>query len=246
MVARADVEVLHSIISGSTNLALDDLAGVMQMIMGLPPEKARDELLAILPDITDMYGELVGSAAAEWYEAIRAAEIGGSYTARVGQSVPREQVEAGVRWAARHLFDDDPVATAANLSGAVQRYVAFMGRETVARNVELDPARPRFARVPRGRFTCAWCAMLASRGFVYHSRESAGAMRGHYHDWCDCQVVPSFDRAQAHIEGYDPDALYSMYLQAREATGLPSPSQEQVAAQMRALFPDEFTDGHQH
>ena len=39
--------------------------------------------------------------------------------------------------------------------------------------------------------------MLASRGAVYHTRETAGEWR-HFHRGCDCKVVPSF-------EG-DPDA----------------------------------------
>ena len=36
-----------------------------------------------------------------------------------------------------------------------------------------DPTRPKYARVPQGK-TCAFCAMLASRGFVYASEDTAG------------------------------------------------------------------------
>lgn len=63
-------------------------------------------------------------------------------------------------------------------------------------------ASTRFARVPRGGDTCTFCAMLASRGFVYWSRKTAGEFN-HYHDHCRCLVVP--DDGSGEVEGYDPD-----------------------------------------
>ena len=39
---------------------------------------------------------------------------------------------------------------------------------------------------------CAFCAMLASRGFVYHTAETAGSMN-RYHNDCRCEIVPGFD-----------------------------------------------------
>ena len=60
----------------------------------------------------------------------------------------------------------------------------------------------RFARVPQGGDTCTFCAMLASRGFVYWSRETAGEF-DHYHRNCRCLVVP--DDGSGEVEGYDPD-----------------------------------------
>lgn len=92
----------------------------------------------------------------------------------------------------------------------------------VTRNARRDPNRPRYARVPSGNETCDFCIMLASRGPVYHSAKSAGAV-DHFHANCRCQVVPMFNtydigpsrRASASmsIEGYDPDKLYEQYVQ---------------------------------
>lgn len=73
----------------------------------------------------------------------------------------------------------------------------------------------RFARVPGGGETCAFCLMLASRGFVYWSRETAGEF-DHYHAHCRCVVVASGERHPA-LDGYDPDGLYDRYRQCREA-----------------------------
>lgn len=64
------------------------------------------------------------------------------------------------------------------------------GRRQMRRNAERDPAGVRWARMPIGE-TCAWCLMLASRGAVYLSEESAGS-GGHFHAQCDCQIVAVF------------------------------------------------------
>lgn len=78
--------------------------------------------------------------------------------------------------------------------------------------------RVRFARVPSGRETCDFCVTLASRGFVYHSKDSAD-LYGHMHANCDCVIVPSFVGAAVAIAGYDPGELYDQYLETRFAPG---------------------------
>lgn len=62
----------------------------------------------------------------------------------------------------------------------------------------------RYARVPSGK-ACAFCLMLASRGFVYHSKTSAGEDKGHYHNHCHCAVVAG--NLKMKVSGYDPDGL---------------------------------------
>lgn len=104
--------------------------------------------------------------------------------------------------------------------------------ETVYSNGRRDPLRPRFARVPvpsgsvyghhpgqthnaylAAHGTCAFCDMLASRGFVYWSEESASVGR-HTHDGCNCKVVPGFGR-NPQVEGYDPSDYDSGYAEYR-------------------------------
>lgn len=100
-----------------------------------------------------------------------------------------------------------------------------------------DKHRPRFARVPSATLnyhghdkytkqhgSCAFCDMLASRGPVYYSRETAGEFN-HYHPGCDCRVVPFWDyerdglrmrgKGQS-VEGYDPDEYYRRYTEAEK------------------------------
>lgn len=128
------------------------------------------------------------------------------------------------------------------IEGAMQRWITYYGRETVARNVKRDPKRPRWARVPSGSKTCAFCELLASRGFVYHSKETAGALK-QWHSHCDCMIVPSWDKELAHIAGYDPDAYYQRYQQAYSlAQADKDVSANNVTHYMRKLFPGQYTD----
>ena len=89
--------------------------------------------------------------------------------------------------------------------------VKRMANRTMTRNAARDGVR--YARVPTGAETCGWCLMLASRSFVYASEASAGGDRpDHYHNDCDCKIVPEFEATE--VEGYDPDALYDVYSEA--------------------------------
>ncbi|WP_279020462.1 hypothetical protein [Mobiluncus mulieris] len=45
-----------------------------------------------------------------------------------------------------------------------------------------------------GATTCDFCLMLASRGPVYGSSETAGGEGNKYHDHCDCIPVPVVGR----------------------------------------------------
>lgn len=84
----------------------------------------------------------------------------------------------------------NPNATAAYLTGKIDEYVKFGGRDTLQKNASRDPAA-RYARIPDGG-ACDFCRMLGSRGFVYHTEETAGADGNDYHPHCNCQVAVTF------------------------------------------------------
>ncbi len=240
MTNRRDVDRLSDAQRELVRRARTDLASLLGSLDLTRPEAARDALVEIVPMLVREYGNVAATAAAEWYEDVRP----GTWNARTAESFPLKGVERGVRYHAGHLFGGDPADTVGGLSGAIQRYITYSGRQTIARNVELDPLRPRYGRVPSGAHTCAWCAFLSSRGFVYRSERSAGINDSDFHDDCDCQIVASFDAESAHIDGYDPDHFYDMYRTAQSATG--AADDREIAAAMRDMFPDEFTDGHVH
>lgn len=83
------------------------------------------------------------------------------------------------------------------VSGAAGRIILDGGRQTVLLTVEADRKALGWMRVTHGK-TCAFCAMLASRGPVYKSRRSAGDARSRparFHDHCDCTVEPVYSPA---------------------------------------------------
>lgn len=243
MTTRAEVEELRrggQLVVGQARAELQAFFATVDLTQ---PELVRDLLLDFVPALVREYGDVAATIAAEWYEQVRAGQVGGAYNAVTSAGVAEDAVTGGVRYAAGHLFTDNPLGTLALISGALQRYVSYSSRDTVARNAGRDPARPRFARVPTGAKTCAWCTLLASRGFVYLTRDTAGATED-YHDDCDCQAVAEFDKDAHHIDGYDPDALYDMYMAAREESG--ATTDGDIAAAMREMFPGQFTDSHVH
>lgn len=80
------------------------------------------------------------------------------------------------------------------VAGSSSRLVASGGRGTVEENVKADKQALGFARITKAK-PCYFCAMLASRGFIYKSAKTAGDPRANgklYHDHCSCVAVPSF------------------------------------------------------
>ena len=71
-------------------------------------------------------------------------------------------------------------------AGVMARHILNGGRETALQTMEADRYALGWARVTDGN-PCYWCAMLASRGPVYKTRETAGA-NARWHDHCGCTV----------------------------------------------------------
>lgn len=116
--------------------------------------------------------------------------------------------------------------------------VRVTARLTVMRSAVADPTQPKYARVPSGPYTCAFCVMCASRGFDYSSAETAGKYKA-YHPDCDCRIIPSWGAAR--LRRYDYRYYKAMYDAA--AARSPSMSANDVCAEMRRLFPERLTDG---
>jgi hypothetical protein len=188
------------------------------------------EMQTFTVELVATYGDAVSLAAADWYDGLREqAAAPGRFRARMADPAPAEQAAAVARWAAGPLFgaQPDPAQALQNLSGGVQRLVLQPARETIADSVDRDPADARWARVPSGATTCAFCRLLASRGAVYHSEEDAGGMANSYHNSCDCVPTPVWP---GESEPYDVDALLEEYNAARaKAGGDPN----DILAQMR-------------
>lgn len=108
----------------------------------------------------------------------------------------------------------------AEIAGVATQLTDRGARRTTLRAVETDPQVAGWARVEGGAESCAFCLMLISRGPVYTSADAAGldaddvsaveiarqyqetgdrseldSLQRRFHSFCDCQVVPVFDRS---------------------------------------------------
>ena len=173
----------------------------------------RDAVIERMEFYLGPYTDMAAVIAAEFYDAVRAYETGAKLGAVAVSGRKPIATEKAVRGIMQTIAEGGEAASAvAKLLDRADYEVKRSAGECVYRNGQRDPLKPRYARVPSGAETCGFCIMLASRGFVYHSKQSAGA-NGHYHANCDCRIVPGFEGVTK-IEGYDTDALYEQYVEA--------------------------------
>ena len=227
----------------AARMARDQLRKLWGLYGHLPADQLRDALLTFLPALGERYGDLAAAAAADWYEEVKLAATGKPGAAVLAE-VDRAALEQAVRWAATDLYHGDPTDTWRKLEGSLMRHVKNAGRGTIQRSATRDGIA--FARVPSGAKTCAFCEMLASRGFVYGSAELAGSIH-RYHDDCDCQQVPGFAMDAAERAAHDARVaeMHERYSAARsevEADGL-AVSEENILQRLRDMYPDRYTDG---
>lgn len=181
------------------------------------PDDAKSILLDMLPPIVEKYGDAAATAAAEMYEAVLLAERGKRKTVEVAETDTTGIVRS-VKYAAGFIYGGSPLEAESILSKALDYYVKAPARETIEQNTYRDKKLgARYARVPQGATTCEFCVMLASRGFVYKTKQTADTLegKGGYHTDCDCLPVVSFS-ANPVVEGYDQKYYEELYKQMKD------------------------------
>lgn len=222
--------------------ALADLSlEAKQLAAGVAWDNFEDPLHYLRTEVFETYADRANQVANDYYDAVRSAwaeaagvelpsyepsqvsadrafwQIVGAYnsTDHVGLKfvdVINHRSRAGLTmddlWAMKTdgYGQDEWMNLAADIVGVTARLTAKF-------NGEHDPSQPRYARVPVGP-TCAFCILMASRGFVYWSEEKAGGRDNRYHKNDDCRIVSSW--GEAHVKGYDPEGMKARYLQCRK------------------------------
>lgn len=123
------------------------------------------------------------------------------------RNYPPEALDQGLRETVKNRLDllepDDPVppVVVEDALETVDRHAKAAGRDAQVDAARHDPRALGYARRVTGAYTCAFCTMLSSRGPIYRSasaaliRHEGGVATGEpYHDGCDCEAVPVFDR----------------------------------------------------
>jgi len=158
-------------------LATADLNRLLISLEGSGPDRVRDTLLEVMPELMVPYITASGELSAVWYEDLREAAVGGSFTAVTAGDVAPERVDALVRWGVKPLYGQSDSTVLSLLGGGLQRIIAGADRSTIAANAQKDVVSTSWARVARPG-ACKWCLMLAGRGDVYRSADAAGMVIG--------------------------------------------------------------------
>lgn len=180
--------------------------------------RIRDQVIGHIAYIQETYGGASESIGSLFFENALATDNELVNAVMTG-AANNEQIQKSVRYWAKNLFKDEPDVEAfiRGCSSFVRRTISHAGDLTVADSAsgsnKTKQIGVRFARVPQGP-SCGFCIMLASRGFVYASKESAGQFK-RFHDHCDCRIVAGMPGTT--VEGYDPEGMYERYLQCRDA-----------------------------
>lgn len=206
------------------------------------------ELPHAMPVVVEPYLEVGSMTGATFFEEQRVAQVGaGTYYAQTINVPEKDRVAAITAWAlsgAGMPGAPTAVVLSAALVGGMSRLLTERVNDTVIGNAEADTKTTwTYQRVPRAN-CCAFCGMLASRGAVYHSEASAGAVVGRgvaipatkrrggqakgirprgsrrmgekYHDHCYCSIVP-VKRGNGVVLPYDESSpWYDAYRRARE------------------------------
>lgn len=200
-IPRAALDYLTKEING---ISADAKAKVMRVLKELDwndVSACRDAVIDVVNAVLDSYGLAAGQAAADFFDVSREIAVG----EKLGAITTADRDPAATVGAIRAFVDKvnggDYDAFERLVLSRVDYEIKRAAGTTMMENAARDPLSPRFARVPSGGETCKFCLMLAGRGFVYHSKKTAGEF-GHYHDNCDCRIVASWDKDG--VEGYDP------------------------------------------
>lgn len=170
--------------------------------------EAREAAIRIAQAAVDAYGGAASSASCALFDSVMQAEGVRTGAAQMASTLSRSGAIEGTVHRVTGVLDGSDGAFDAfgqAIGQLVSREVKLAADLTVEQNVEraqrtAGGRRVRFARVPNGSDPCAWCAMLASRGFAYMSAESASASSHHH---CSCSIVPGVS-GSTRVDGYDP------------------------------------------
>ena len=203
-IPRAALDYLAKEVDG---ISADAKAKVMRVLEKLDwndVPACRDAVVSAVNAVLDAYSLAAGQASADFFDASREIAVGSRLGAAVATGRDPDATEGAIRAFVDKVLKGDIDSFNSAVLSRVGYELKRSAGQTMMENAARDPLKPRFARVPGGGETCKFCLMLASRGFVYHSKKAAGSF-DHYHDGCDCKVVCSWDNGG--VEGYDPDAI---------------------------------------
>lgn len=216
----SDVIAYQAAVDDLSTLALAELIAFWRNIVDEDPAATAGLVREFVPDLVDTYNPMSAEIAASFYEETRvAANVPEPHTVILAPTPNADTLQNRLSWAVAPLFRTknavdhglihagerapDPDLALSRLTSATQLDVAAGARDTIDLNVSEDRGRPKFARHASAN-ACAFCALMAARGSVYRTAESAGR---DYHSHCHCVAYPVFpgesDDAAPYVATWD-------------------------------------------
>ena len=218
IIPRAAVDFLTEEING---ISADAQARVLKVLQGIQwtPEnvaECRELVLQALASVMPTYTTMAAQASADFYDAARELIVGERMGAQAISDFDMRKTEGAVRAFVRFVLDGRVDTFNDQVLQRIDYEMKRSAGESMFANGRRDPRKPKFARVPTGDETCDFCLMLASRGFVYSSEATGGAIKlDHYHSGCNCRVVCQWE--DGGVEDYDTKAIYGRWQSAVDA-----------------------------
>lgn len=180
---------------------------------------------ATLP-LVQTYHRLSAATAAEYYAQFRIAEgVTGTATPRLAPAIPEAQATTSLyvtgQVMARNalLGGQSPELVREHAlvrtSGALSRLIFAGGRDTLTGSVNADKVALGWMRVTDAD-PCAFCALLAGRGPVYKTEQSADFRA---HDHCACTVEPFYDGSEWTASAREWRDMYNQAVSEARASG---------------------------
>lgn len=157
-------------------------------------DKSSAQYAAVFAALVQEFGSASVSLNADYYEDARTdAGIPGAY--RVPDVEPL--APGRVSGALSAALDAPPDLTQSSVEGYADLLVTSIGKNALIAAIMGDSKAQKWARVTSGK-ACAFCRMLATRGAVYKSDQTASFVP---HPKCHCTIEAVF-----HPESYEPTA----------------------------------------
>lgn len=180
----------------------------------------RQKLIDIAYGISTKYGEASAALSAEMYDAVAELSKAGVSAAVPAETASYSEVAKTVNGIIKNTGNEDILAQ------GIGRLVKMAGTDTMLSNAYRDRSKgsgskrrhsgAEVAWVPSGD-TCAFCIMLASKGWQRQTEWAANSHSEHIHANCDCTYMIRFGD-NLNVEGYDPDEYKEMYDSADGST----------------------------
>lgn len=170
----------------------------------------RDAVTATMQAICETTSDAATEISRQFYRGLSVMQTGRDMTKKV--LARYDPTATKVATSAIWRDADDEAELLEQLSDRVSYELNRASKQGMWDAGQVDGRDVRYARVPVGAETCAWCLMTAGLGFWYMSEEAAS----HSHRGCDCAIIPSIGRGEVHIKGYDSTVYRDMWREANK------------------------------